>query len=89
MATIELSAPGFYAEVLNTDGAAYGGSNLGNGGGILSEPFPWHGQPHSVVLTLPPPRRPLAPPRDPPMSPWAKRPNRRTRAIHVQACCAT
>jgi 1,4-alpha-glucan branching enzyme len=45
---------GFYTEVLNTDGAVYGGSNLGNAGGVMSEPRPWHGQPHSVVLTLPP-----------------------------------
>jgi 1,4-alpha-glucan branching enzyme len=45
---------GFYTEVLNTDGATYGGSNLGNGGGVQSEARPWHGQPHSVVLTLPP-----------------------------------
>jgi 1,4-alpha-glucan branching enzyme len=51
---VGVPAPGFYAEVLNTDGAAYGGSNLGNGGGILSEPSPWHGQPYSVVITLPP-----------------------------------
>jgi 1,4-alpha-glucan branching enzyme len=46
--------PGFYAEILNTDSAHYGGSNLGNAGGVPSEPVPWHGQPHSVVLTLPP-----------------------------------
>jgi 1,4-alpha-glucan branching enzyme len=45
---------GYYVEVLNTDGEAYGGSNLGNGGGVASEPVPWHGQPHSMVLTLPP-----------------------------------
>jgi 1,4-alpha-glucan branching enzyme len=45
---------GFYVEVLNTDSEIYGGSNLGNGGGVQSEPVPWHGQPHSVVLTLPP-----------------------------------
>ena len=45
---------GFYAEVLNTDGAAYAGSNLGNAGGVASESRPWHGQPHSVVLTIPP-----------------------------------
>jgi 1,4-alpha-glucan branching enzyme len=51
---VGVPTPGFYAEVLNTDGAAYGGSNLGNGGGIPSEPSPWHGQPHSVVITLPP-----------------------------------
>jgi len=46
--------PGFYAEIVNTDGAAYGGGNLGNTGGVMSEARPWHGQPHSVVLTLPP-----------------------------------
>jgi len=45
---------GFYAEVLNTDSELYGGSNTGNGGGVLSQPLPWHGQPHSVLLTLPP-----------------------------------
>jgi 1,4-alpha-glucan branching enzyme len=44
----------FYAELLNTDSAVYGGSNLGNAGGVQSEPTPWHGQPHSVLLTLPP-----------------------------------
>jgi 1,4-alpha-glucan branching enzyme len=46
--------PGFYREVLNTDGAAYGGSNVGNGGGVWAEPVPWQGQPWSVSLTLPP-----------------------------------
>jgi 1,4-alpha-glucan branching enzyme len=51
---VGVPAAGFYTEVLNTDGTAYGGSNLGNGGGIPSEPSPWHGQPHSVVITLPP-----------------------------------
>jgi len=45
---------GTWAEVLNTDSAHYGGSNLGNGGGVRSEPVPWHGQPHSICLTLPP-----------------------------------
>ena len=46
--------PGYYAELLNTDGVCYGGTDVGNGGGIMSEPVPWHGQPHSVLLTLPP-----------------------------------
>jgi len=44
---------GRWAEVLNTDSAHYGGSNLGNGGGVRSEPVPWHGQPHSIRVTLP------------------------------------
>jgi 1,4-alpha-glucan branching enzyme len=46
--------PGFYREVLNSDSAFYGGADVGNGGGVPSEPIPWHGQPHSLRLTLPP-----------------------------------
>ncbi len=46
--------PGYYREILNTDAALYGGSDVGNSGGVSSEPTPWHGQPHSVVLTIPP-----------------------------------
>ena len=46
--------PGYYREILNTDAALYGGGDVGNSGGVSSEPTPWHGQPHSVVLTIPP-----------------------------------
>jgi 1,4-alpha-glucan branching enzyme len=46
--------PGFYRELVNTDAAVYGGSNLGNGGGVWAEATPWQEQPHSVLLTLPP-----------------------------------
>ncbi|MBI2469291.1 MAG: 1,4-alpha-glucan branching enzyme, partial [Candidatus Rokubacteria bacterium] len=46
--------PGFYRELLNTDSAAYGGGNLGNGGGVWAEPLPWQGHPWSLTLTLPP-----------------------------------
>jgi 1,4-alpha-glucan branching enzyme len=45
---------GFYRELCNTDAGLYGGSNLGNAGGVPSEALPWQGQPHSVPLTLPP-----------------------------------
>jgi 1,4-alpha-glucan branching enzyme len=45
---------GFYRELLNTDAGFYGGSNLGNAGGVRAEPRPWAGQPWSVTLTLPP-----------------------------------
>jgi 1,4-alpha-glucan branching enzyme len=45
---------GWYAERINTDSALYGGSNLGNGGGIRAEPISAHGRPFSVQLTLPP-----------------------------------
>ncbi len=47
-------ARGLYREVLNTDSAVYGGSNVGNAGGVHSEDLPWHGQPFSLSLTLPP-----------------------------------
>jgi len=46
--------PGFYREVLNTDGEGFGGSNLGNAGGVLAEPVPQHGYAHSVALRVPP-----------------------------------
>ena len=45
---------GFYQEILNTDAADYGGSNVGNYGGVHAEPIPWQGQSHSIVLRLPP-----------------------------------
>ena len=45
---------GTYREVLNTDGQGYGGSNLGNGGWVQTEPVPWHGFDQSACLTLPP-----------------------------------
>jgi 1,4-alpha-glucan branching enzyme len=32
----------------------YGGSDLGNAGGVMAEARPWTGQPWSVALTLPP-----------------------------------
>jgi 1,4-alpha-glucan branching enzyme len=51
---IGVPRPGFYRELLNTDAGVYGGSNVGNGGGTWSAAVAWQGQPHSVVLTLPP-----------------------------------
>jgi len=46
--------PGFYREILNSDAAAYWGSNVGNAGGVLADPVGWHGRPWSLSLTLPP-----------------------------------
>jgi 1,4-alpha-glucan branching enzyme len=46
--------PGFYGEILNTDAAVYGGSNVGNLGGVLAEPIAHRGRPYSITLTLPP-----------------------------------
>jgi len=45
---------GWYREVINTDAEAYGGSNVGNQGGVPTEDIPTHGYEHSVSLTLPP-----------------------------------
>ncbi|GAA0706081.1 1,4-alpha-glucan branching protein GlgB [Dyella marensis] len=45
---------GTWRELCNTDSAAYGGSNLGNGGMLASEPLPSHGHAHSLSLLLPP-----------------------------------
>jgi 1,4-alpha-glucan branching enzyme len=45
---------GCYQELFNSDSAHYGGSNLGNGGQLISKPQPADGQPHSIELTLPP-----------------------------------
>ena len=51
---VGVPAGGFYTEVLNSDSSTYGGSNVGNSGGVMSEPVRWHGQPNSVVMSLPP-----------------------------------
>jgi len=45
---------GWYREVLNSDAALYGGSNMGNGGGIPSESEPAHGHQQSLSLMVPP-----------------------------------
>jgi 1,4-alpha-glucan branching enzyme len=51
---IGVPLPGLYREVLNTDAAEYGGSNIGNLGGVTAEATESHGQPCSITLTLPP-----------------------------------
>ncbi len=45
---------GTYREVLNSDAAQYGGSNLGNMGEVKTEPVNWQGFPAALSLTLPP-----------------------------------
>jgi len=45
---------GFWAEVLNSDSGIYGGSGMGNAGGMEAEPVPCHGHGWSLPLTLPP-----------------------------------
>jgi len=51
---IGVPEPGFYRELLNSDAEPYGGSNVGNEGGVPSEEIAAHGHPHSITLTLPP-----------------------------------
>ena len=45
---------GFYSEIINTDAETYGGSNVGNFGGIRTEDVPWMGREHSILIHLPP-----------------------------------
>jgi 1,4-alpha-glucan branching enzyme len=45
---------GFYKELLNSDSAYFGGGDVGNGGGVATEPIPSHGWDQSLRLTLPP-----------------------------------
>jgi 1,4-alpha-glucan branching enzyme len=45
---------GFYREIINTDAETYGGSNIGNYGGVRSEDRPWMAREHSVLIHLPP-----------------------------------
>ncbi|WP_022835206.1 1,4-alpha-glucan branching protein GlgB [Salisaeta longa] len=45
---------GYWAERLNSDANVYGGSNVGNDGGVTADAVPMLGRTHSVELTLPP-----------------------------------
>jgi 1,4-alpha-glucan branching enzyme len=51
---IGLPRPGFWREVLNTDAEGYGGSGVGNYGGVEAVEEPWHGQPYSATIAAPP-----------------------------------
>jgi 1,4-alpha-glucan branching enzyme len=39
---------------MNTDAERYGGTNVGNLGGVKAEPVPWNNHPYSLNLRLPP-----------------------------------
>jgi len=45
---------GWWTERLNSDATPYGGGGQGNLGGLRGEARPWHGQPSSIELMLPP-----------------------------------
>jgi 1,4-alpha-glucan branching enzyme len=49
-----LPRAGRWREVVNSDAGIYGGSNVGNLGGVLAEGVPSHGHAQSAGLTLPP-----------------------------------
>jgi 1,4-alpha-glucan branching enzyme len=51
---VGVSAPGVYRELLNSDSGRYSGSNTINLDPVTSGPGACQGQPHSIVLTLPP-----------------------------------
>ncbi|MEI7640301.1 MAG: 1,4-alpha-glucan branching protein GlgB [bacterium] len=45
---------GFWEEILNTDSEEYGGSNMGNMGGVQSSDISWNEHGRSICITLPP-----------------------------------
>jgi 1,4-alpha-glucan branching enzyme len=51
---IGVPEPGYYREILNSDSSLFGGSNMGNAGGVESQPVPSHSRPHSLRITVPP-----------------------------------
>ncbi|MFD1702262.1 1,4-alpha-glucan branching protein GlgB [Methylopila henanensis] len=51
---VGVPAAGFWSEIVNTDSNLYGGSNLGNGGGVATTEVESHGEAQSLLLTLPP-----------------------------------
>jgi 1,4-alpha-glucan branching enzyme len=51
---VGVPSEGWYEEILNTDAAVYGGSNVGNYGGMHAAPIAWQEHSHSLSLNLPP-----------------------------------
>ena len=45
---------GRWDEIFNSDSHLYGGSNQGNGGGVVAEEIAGHGEQHSISVLLPP-----------------------------------
>ena len=44
----------FYKEILNSDSEAYGGSNVGNMGGVYVEHAEYHNRPYTLKIQVPP-----------------------------------
>ncbi|MFE9324604.1 1,4-alpha-glucan branching protein GlgB [Nocardia sp. NPDC052278] len=51
---VGLPSAGTWREILNTDAAEYGGSGIGNLGGVKATDEPWHGRPASATVALAP-----------------------------------
>lgn len=49
-----VNTSGFWKEILSTDATDYGGSGMGNMGGVEAESIPTHNRKYSLRLTLPP-----------------------------------
>ena len=45
---------GFWKEIFNSDAVFYGGSNMGNNGGVVTVDRPYLGKKQSMHITLPP-----------------------------------
>jgi len=45
---------GFYREIINTDAETYGGTNVGNMGGLEAAAQEWQGRTHSLMIEVPP-----------------------------------
>ena len=46
--------PGEWTELFNSDATVFGGSGLGNLGGVVAAPLDSHDQHQSIVITIPP-----------------------------------
>ena len=51
---VGVPAGGYWREVLNSDAREYGGSGVGNAGGVAAEQVPHHGRPYRLRLAAPP-----------------------------------
>ncbi|HEX9897382.1 MAG TPA: 1,4-alpha-glucan branching protein GlgB [Dehalococcoidales bacterium] len=51
---VGVSRGGFWREILNSDATEYGGSGMGNFGGLNADHHSFHGRHYSLNLTLPP-----------------------------------
>jgi 1,4-alpha-glucan branching enzyme len=51
---VGVARAGRWVEIFNSDSTHYGGSNMGNGGEVMTEPARTHDKDHALALTLPP-----------------------------------